>query len=42
MVLVYMNKSMDEKELVRTVCFNIAEKNLKCRGINLTKDMKDL
>lgn len=42
MSLVYINNSMVEKEPVKIVPFKIAESILKCRGINLTKDMEDL
>lgn len=39
--LVYTNNSMAERELVRTIPFKIAEKNLKYLEINLTTDVKD-
>lgn len=38
MVLVYTTNSMAEKELESTACFKIAEKDLKCLGINLSRN----
>ena len=38
----YANNKLTEREIKKTISFIIASKRIKCLGINLTKDVKDL
>ena len=38
----YANNELSEMEIKKTIPFTIAPKRIKCLGINLTKDVKDL
>ena len=38
----YTNNELKEREIKKTIPFIIASKRIKCLGINLTKDVKDL
>ena len=38
----YTNNEIAEREIKRTIPFTIATKIIKCLGINLTEEMKDL
>ena len=38
----YANNKLREREIKKTIPFTIASKSIKCLGINLTKDVRDL
>ena len=38
----YVNNELTKKEIKKTIPFTIASKRIKCLGINLSKDVKDL
>ena len=40
--MLYANNELTEREIKKTIPFTTASKRIKCLGINLTKDVKDL
>jgi hypothetical protein len=42
LVFLYTNNEQTEKEYMETIPFTIALKQIKCLGVNLTKDVNDL
>ena len=38
----YTNNELSERQIKKTTAFTISSKSIKCLGINLTKDVKDL
>ena len=41
-MFLYSNDELSEKEIKKTFPFTIASKGMKCLGMNLTKEVKDL
>lgn len=42
LVFLYTNRELSEGEIKKTITFTITSKRIRCMGINLIKEMKDL